>query len=76
MRTDMANEKDIFEEYYPYLGGIVTSKEDLLRHFECFLEHPMHAGVFIVRWKENDTMENRFTLNEYVEQINTKVEGD
>lgn len=72
----MENDENIFEQYYPYLGGIKTSKEELLKHFQCFLDFPEHGGVFIVRWKENDTMENRFTLNEYIEQINTKVEGD
>lgn len=66
----MENEnKDIFEQYYPYLGAVETSKEELLKHFECFLNFPEHGGVFIVRWKENETLENRFSLDEYIEQI-------
>jgi hypothetical protein len=65
-----------FEEYYPYLGGIETSEEDLMKHFKCFLEFPEHCGIFIVRWKENDKFECRYTLNEYIEMINKKVEGD
>ena len=66
---------DIFEQYYPYVGAAeYTSKEELLKHFQCFLDFPEHGGIFIVRWKENDTMENRFSLKEYIEQINTKVE--
>jgi len=72
----MEHGENKFEEYYPYLGGIETSKEELLKHFQCFLDFPEHGGVFVVRWKENDTFKNRFSLNEYVEMINTKVEGD
>ncbi len=72
----MEHGENIFEEYYPYLGGCETSKEDLIRHFTSFLNHPEHGGVFIVRWKENDTFENRFSLNDYIKMINTKVEGD
>lgn len=65
----MDRSKNTFEEYYPYLGGIETSKEELLKHFKCFLDFPEHGGIFIVRWKENDTMENRYSLDEYVAQI-------
>lgn len=68
--------ENIFEQYYPYVGAVVTSKEDLMKHFQCFLDFPEHCGSFIVRWKENDTFMNRFSLEEIVEQINTKVEGD
>ena len=72
----MDNGENIFEEYYPYIGAVVTSKEDLMKHFQCFLDFPEHCGTFIVRWKENDDFCNRFTLNETMEQINTKVEGE
>ena len=72
----MEHGENIFEEYYPYIGAVVTSKEDLMKHFQCFLNFPEHCGTFIVRWKENDDFCNRFTLNETMEQINTKVEGD
>lgn len=73
---DTEDGENIFEEYYPYLGGVETSKEDLLKHFKCFLDFPEHCGAFIVRWKENDKFRCRYTLNEYIEMINTKVEGD
>lgn len=36
----MDNSKDIFEQYYPYLGAVETSKEELMKHFECFLNFP------------------------------------
>lgn len=72
----MEHGENKFEEYYPYLGGIETSKEELLKHFQSFLDFPEHGGIFVVRWKENDTFKNRFSLNEYVEMINKKVEGD
>lgn len=72
----MEHGENKFEEYYPYLGGIETSKEELLKHFQAFLDFPEHGGIFVVRWKENDTFKNRFSLNEYVEMINKKVEGD
>ena len=79
-RTEKTEEtedgENIFEEYYPYLGGIETSKEDLIRHFKGFLDFPEHCGIFIVRWKENDNFVCRYTLNEYIEMINTKVEDD
>ena len=65
-----------FEQYYPYVGAVETSKEDLMKHFKCFLSFPEHCGTFIVRWKENDDFENRFSLEETMEQINTKVKGD
>lgn len=72
----MENGENIFEEYYPYIGAVETSKEDLIKHFECFLEYPEHGGIFVVRWKENDVYKNRFSFDEYVKQINTKVEED
>ena len=65
----MEHDENKFEEYLPYVGGFEVSKEELLKHFKCFLDFPEHCGVFIVRWKENDTFENRFTLNEYIKQI-------
>lgn len=72
----MEHGENKFEEYYPYLGGIETSKEELLKHFQSFLDFPEHGGIFVVRWKENDTFKNRFSFNEYVEMINKKVEGE
>lgn len=72
----MEHGENIFEQYYPYVGAVVTSKEELLKHFQCFLNFPEHCGTFIVRWKENDHFCNRFSLNETIEQINTKVEVD
>ena len=65
----MEHGENKFEQYYPYLGGIETSKEELLKHFQSFLDFPGHGGIFVVRWKENDTFENRFSLDEYIEQI-------
>lgn len=70
----MDNGENIFEEYYPYVGAVVTSKEELLKHFQCFLDFPEHCGTFIVRWKENNNFENRFSLEETMEQIK-KGEG-
>lgn len=67
---------DKFEKYLGYVGGYEVTKEDLRKQFDHFLECPECYGYFIVRWKENDTMENRLSLNEIIEQINTKVEGD
>lgn len=67
---------DKFEKYLGYVGGYEVTKEDLRKQFDHFLENPECYGYFIVRWKENDTMENRLSLNEIVEQINTKVTGD
>lgn len=67
---------DKFEKYLPYVGGYEVTKEDLRKQFDHFLECPECYGHFIVVWKENDTMVNRYSLNEIVEQINTKVEGD
>jgi hypothetical protein len=75
-KTEEEDGEDIFEEYYPYLGGVETSKEDLMKHFKCFLDFPEHCGVFIVRWKENDKFRCRYSLNEYIEMINKKVEGE
>ena len=86
----MEHGENIFTEYIPYVGGEdTTSKEELLKHFKCFLDFPEHCGIFIVKWKENDDFVNRFSLDEYVEQIhkgeriekeikekNKKVEGD
>ena len=72
----MEHGENKFEEYYPYLGGIETSKEELLKHFQSFLDFPEHSGIFIVRWKENDIFENRFSLDEYIKMINKKVEGE
>ena len=69
-------ENNTFEQYYPYIGAVETSKEELLKHFQCFLDFPEHCGIFIVRWKENEDFKCRYTLNEYVEQINTKVEEE
>jgi len=69
-------DENVFEQYYPYVGAVVTSKEELMKHFACFLDFPEHCGSFIVRWKENEHFENRFSLEEIVEQINTKVEGE
>lgn len=61
---------NVFTEYTPYVGGDDTaSKEELLKHFKCFLDYPEHWGVFIVRWKENEDFENRFSLDEYIKQI-------
>ena len=79
--TEKVERKDhgenVFEEYLPYVKpSETTSKEELMKHFQCFLDFPEHCGTFIVRWKENDDFCNRFTLNETIEQINTKVEGD
>ena len=65
----MEHGENIFEEYYPYVGAVVTSKEELLKHFQCFLDFPEHCGTFIVRWKENDDFCNRFSLEETMEQI-------
>ena len=66
----MEHGENIFTEYTPYVGGDdTTSKEELLKHFKCFLDFPEHCGVFIVRWKENDDFVNRFSLDEYIEQI-------
>ena len=70
------DDENIFEEYYPYIGAVETPKEDLMKHFKCFLEHPEHGGIFVIRWKENDTYKNRFSFDEYIKQINTKIEGD
>ena len=62
--------ENIFTEYLPYVGGTdTTSKEELLKHFESFLEFPEHDGIFVVRWKENETFENRYSLDEYIKQI-------
>ena len=73
----MENRNNIFEQYYPYVGGVeYTSKEELLEHFKRFLDFPEHGGIFVVRWKENDDFTNRYSLNEYIEQINKKVEED
>ena len=65
----MEHGENIFEQYYPYVGAVVTSKEELLKHFLNFLDFPEHGGTFIVRWKENDDFVNRFTLEETMEQI-------
>lgn len=73
----MEHDENIFEEYYPYIGAVeTTSKEELLKHFQCFLDFPEHCGIFIVRWKKNDDFKCRFSLNEYIEMINKKLEGD
>ena len=72
----MEHGENKFEKYLPYIGGYEVSKEDLRKQFDHFLEHPEYYGHFIVMWKENDTMENRFSLKEIVEQIYTKVEGE
>ena len=66
---ETGNGEDIFEEYYPYLGGVETSKEDLMKHFKMFLDFPEHCGAFIVRWKENDKFRCRYSLDEYIAQI-------
>ena len=65
----MEHGENKFEQYYPYVGAVETSKEDLMKHFKCFLDFPEHCGTFIVRWKENDDFENRFSLEETMEQI-------
>lgn len=65
----MENGENKFEEYLPYVGGFEVSREELLKHFISFLDFPEHGGVFIVRWKENDTFENKYSLDEYVRQI-------
>lgn len=72
----MEHGENIFEEYYPYVGAVETSKEELLKHFKCFLDFPEHGGVFIVRWKENDTFVNRFSLDEYIKQIKKEEKGE
>ena len=66
----MEHGENKFVEYLPYVGGTdTTSKEELLKHFKCFLDFPEHGGIFVVRWKENDTFENRYSLDEYIAQI-------
>ena len=65
----MEHGENKFEQYYHYVGAVETSKEDLMKHFKCFLDFPEHCGTFIVRWKENDDFENRFSLEETMEQI-------
>ena len=66
----MEHGKNIFTEFTPYVGGIdTTSKEELLKHFQCFLDFPEHCGIFVAMWKENDVFVNRFSLDEYIAQI-------
>ena len=66
----MEHGENKFVEYLPYVGGTeISSKEELLKHFESFLEFPEHCGIFVVRWKENDTFRNRYSLDEYIKQI-------
>lgn len=66
----MEHGENKFVEYLPYVGGTeISSKEELLKHFKCFLDFPEHCGIFIVKWKENDDFTNRFSLEEYIEQI-------
>lgn len=66
----MEHGENTFVEYLPYVGGTeISSKEELLKHFESFLEFPEHDGIFIVRWKENETFKNRYSLDEYIKQI-------
>lgn len=73
----MEHGENIFEKYLGYIPAYEVSKEDLRKQFDHFLEHPECYGYFIVRWKENDTMENRYSFEEIIEQINKGKEmGD
>lgn len=67
---------DIFEKYLGYIPPYEVSKEDLRKQFDHFLEHPECYGYFIVRWKENNTMENRYSFKEIIEQIKKGEKGE
>lgn len=62
---------DKFEMYYEYVGASEeTDKKRLMELFKDFLDHGyMHGGFFVVRWKENDTMMNTATLDDFVANV-------
>jgi len=62
---------DKFEMYYEYVGASEeTDKERLVELFKAFLDHPyLHGGFFAIRWKENDDLMNRLSLDDFVANV-------
>ena len=60
---------DKFEQYYGYnIVKTTTDKEELLEKFIFFLNHPeIGFGMFVVRWSENEELENNMTLREFMD---------
>ena len=67
------NTNDVFEVYMDYVDKYdETDKQKLIDEFKWFLDHPMGRQCFIIRWKENDRLENTRSLGEYISKCDIK----